>query len=294
MQVPFSGERPGNRKAFQPGITGIPGGGLMDNYFLKHMAMALGCVLFVNLSNYSEAKIISRDVEYREGDAVLQGYISYDSMKGKRPGVLIVHEWNGLGDYVKRRAREIAGLGYYAFCADIYGKGIRPAGPDESAKQAGIYMSDRKLLRRRVIAGIDELKKQDMVDDKKIAAMGYCFGGTSVLELARSGSDVAGVVSFHGNLANPEPQDANNIKTKVLVLHGANDPVTPPDKFDSFLREMKESGSDWQLIIYANAVHGFTNPANGNDPTKGVAYNEKADKRSWLAMKQFFREIFSK
>jgi dienelactone hydrolase len=159
-------------------------------------------------------------VEYKQDGIVLEGYLAYDdSIKGKVPGILIMHEWTGIGPYVKKRANDIAGLGYVAFAADIYGKGIRPKDAKEAGAQAGIYRADRRLMRERAKAGLEELKKQEFVDLKRIAVMGYCFGGGVALELGRSGADIAGVVSFHGNLDTPNPEDANNIKAKILVFH---------------------------------------------------------------------------
>ncbi len=259
----------------------------------------LSCITFFGilfaLNDPASAEVITKDVEYKDGDTVLQGYLAYDSsIKGKRPGVLIIHEWDGLGSYVKMRAGQIAKLGYVAFCADIYGKGIRPKTMEESARQAGIYRADRELMRRRAAAGLNELRKQAMVDQARIAAMGYCFGGGCVLELARSGAGFSGAASFHGNLDTPDPEVAKNIKARILVMHGANDPYTKPEQLDAFQKEMRDAVNvDWQLIIYGGAVHGFTNPGNGNDPSMGLAYNESADKRSWEAMKQFYSEIFA-
>jgi dienelactone hydrolase len=158
---------------------------------------------------------------------------------------------------------------------------------------AGTYKKDRALLRARVAAGLATLKAQPQVAPDQVAAMGYCFGGTTVLELARSGAEVAGVVSFHGGLDSPAPQDGKNIRAKVLVLHGADDPYVPADQVAGFETEMREAGVDWQLLAYGGAVHGFTNPANGDDNRKGAAYNAKADQRSWWAMQQFFNELFS-
>ncbi len=232
-------------------------------------------------------------VEYKDGDIVLEGYLAYDdAIQEKRPGVLVVHEWNGLESHVKRQAEELAKLGYVAFAIDMYGKGIRPKTMEESAAQANIYRSNRQLMRSRANAGLVVLQQDSLTDPKRIAAIGYCFGGGTVLELARSGADIAGVVSFHGTLDTPNPNDAKNIKAKVLVLHGANDPFVPAEQVTAFETEMRQAGVDWQLVAYGGAVHSFTNPEAGNDPSKGAAYNEAVDKRSWEAMKQFFSEIF--
>lgn len=256
---------------------------------------ALVALTMLGLTGPAEAKIISKTVDYRLGDTVLEGYLAYDdSVVGKRPGVLVVHEWNGLGGYVKKRANRLARLGYVAFCADIYGRGIRPVTAEASAKEAAKYRgTDRTLLRARAQAGLDELRRQPVVDPDRIAAIGYCFGGTAVLELARSGADLRGVVSFHGGLDTPNPADARKIKAKILALHGADDPHVPPSQVAAFEDEMRKGGVDWQLIIYGGAVHSFTNPESGSNPSKGVAYNEKADRRSWEAMKVFFAEIFT-
>jgi dienelactone hydrolase len=243
--------------------------------------------------NPAEASIKTQNVEYKDGDTVLEGYLAYDdSIKGKMPAVLIVHEWTGIGPYIKERAEQIAGMGYAAFAIDIYGKGVRPADVSEAAKQAAIYRNDRQLMRRRALTGLEEVKKFSFVDANRIAAIGYCFGGGVVLEMARSGADLKGVVSFHGNLDTPHPEDTKNIKAKILVCHGSDDPHIPLEKVTAFEDEMRKAKADWQMIIYGNAVHSFTNPASGNDPSKGAAYNKEADMRSWEAMKAFFKEIF--
>ncbi len=241
----------------------------------------------------SEAKIHTETVEYTQGDATLEGYLAYDdAITGKRPGVVVVHEWWGLNDYIKGRAEALAKLGYVAFAVDIYGRGIRAKTAEEAGKLAGIYRSDRKLLRARANAGLEVLKKLEQTDTKKIAAIGYCFGGGTVLEMARGGADISGVVSFHGNLDNPNPADAKNIKTDVLVLHGAEDPYVTPEQVKTFWDEMRKTDARWQINIYSGAVHSFTNPDSGNDKSKGVAYNETAAVRSWDAMRMFFAEIF--
>jgi dienelactone hydrolase len=241
----------------------------------------------------ARGEIISKLVEYKQGDTVLEGMSVYDdTLQGKRPGVLVVHQWMGLSDYEKKRAGMLARLGYNVFAADIYGKGVRPRTPQAAGAEAGKYRNDRALLRARVRAGLDVLMNDELTDPKRVAAIGYCFGGTTVLELARSGADIAGVVSFHGGLSSPVPGDARNIKAKVLALHGADDPHVPPTEVAAFEDEMRQAGVDWQLIAYGGAVHAFTDWGAGGDNSKGAAYNEPADRRSWEAMKQFFAEIF--
>jgi dienelactone hydrolase len=240
----------------------------------------------------SSAKIVTQTVEYKQGGTTLEGYLAYDdSISGKRPGVLVVHQWLGLTDYEKRRATMLAQLGYVAFCADIYGKDNRPKNVSEAGAESTKYKSDRQLLRARVNAGLDALKKNELVDTKRVAAIGYCFGGTTVIELARSGADLNGVISFHGGLDSPTPADGKNIKCKVLALAGADDPFQKPEDLTAFESEMRDSKVDWQITFYGGAVHAFTQPDPGF-VNAGAKYNEKADRRSWEAMKQFFAEIF--
>lgn len=238
--------------------------------------------------------IRTETVSYMQGDVELEGYLAYDdAVKVRRPAVLVVHEWWGLNDYAKKRAEQLAGMGYLAFAADIYGKGIMTKDPGKAALLAGKFKSgDRQLLRDRVNAGLQVLRDHPLADRKRLAAIGYCFGGTAVLELARSGASVAGVVSFHGGLDTPNPGDAKRIKAKVLVLHGADDPNVPVEQVMAFQEEMRKAQVDWQMISYGGAVHSFTNPDAGSDPSRGAAYNEKADRRSWAHMKIFFAEIF--
>ncbi len=233
-------------------------------------------------------------VAYKDGDQDLEGYTAYDpTLKGRRPGILIVHEWWGLNDYPKHRARQLAQLGYVAFAADIYGKGVVADNAEAAGKLAGQYRSDRELMRRRVNAALAVLKADPRVDPSRIAAIGYCFGGTCVLELARGGGDLAGVVSFHGGLDTPHPEATQKPKSAILVCDGANDPYATPDVVTAFWQEMKRCGADWQLNMYADAVHSFTNPDAGNDPSKGAAYNATADKRSWADMQQFLNRVFA-
>lgn len=256
---------------------------------MRYLVMA-----FITLSSAAFAKVETKVIEYKEGETVLEGYLAYDTkFKGPRPGVLVVHEWMGLDGYAKSRAEQLAKLGYIAFAADIFGKGVRPTTMEDAAKTSGSYKANPQLWRARAVASLETLKAQKNVDNKKIAAIGYCFGGSTVLEFARAGTELNGVVSFHGNFATKLPVKGPGIvKTKVLVLHGANDPFVKEDEYEDFIEEMQKSKADWQMISYGNAVHKFSNPEAGNDPSKGFAYDKSADERSWAAMQAFFKEIF--
>lgn len=251
-------------------------------------------VILVSLSSVNvQAALRTEVIEYKHGDIVLEGYLAYDDVvKGKRPGIIVVHEWWGLNPYARMRTEQLAKLGYIAFAIDMYGKGVRAKDPAEAGSLSGIYRGNHPLMHSRANAGLEVLRNHPLANVNRIAAIGYCFGGTVVLEMARSGVELAGVVSFHGGLSTPNPSDAKNIKGKVLVLHGADDPAVPPDQVIAFQDELRKAGVDWQMVSYGGAVHSFTNPEAGNDPSRGAAYNEKADKRSWEAMKTFFGEIF--
>ncbi len=258
---------------------------------MKRIFLLIAALFVFQINAWAEIK--TQTIEYKHGDAVLEGYLAYDdAASGARPGVLVVHDWTGLRENPKKRAEQLAGLGYVAFAIDMYGKGIRPTDPKDAGAQAAIYKKDRQLMRDRAKAGLQVLLSQKNVDDSRIAAIGYCFGGTTVLELARSGADLRGVVSFHGGLDTPNPEDAKNIKGKVLILHGADDPFAPKEQVLALEDEMRNAGVDYQVHLYGGAVHSFTIPEAGDDPSKGAAYNASADKRSWEAMKQFFTEIF--
>jgi dienelactone hydrolase len=250
-------------------------------------------LFLIVMSSYSYTQIHSEYISYYDGEVLLEGYFAYDkSFSGKRPAVIVVHDWKGISEFTTSRCDSLAMLGYVAFAADIYGKESRPANTKEAGVVASIYKNDRQLTRKRINIALDEVNKIDIVSKGKIAVIGYCFGGMVALELARSGADIKGAVSFHGNLDTPNPEDAKNIKSKILVLNGADDPYVPAGQIKLFEEEMNNAGVDWQFINYSSAVHSYTNPASGNDNSKGAAYNEKADKRSWLAMKTFFEEIF--
>ena len=240
----------------------------------------------------AQALIKTKVVEYKDGETVLQGYAAWeDGFKDARPGILVVHEWKGHGPYARRRAEQLAKLGFTAFAVDMYGKGVYAKDHEEAGKLAGVFFNDRALMRRRALAGLEQLKKLPFVEQGKLGAIGYCFGGTTVLELARAGTDLRGVVSFHGNLATPSPA-AEKPKAAILVLHGADDNFVNPG-VPGFIEEMRKSGADWQFVQYGGAVHSFTVPEAGTDTAKGMAYDKAADKRSWEAMHSFFDGLFS-
>jgi dienelactone hydrolase len=229
-----------------------------------------------------------------DGTKLIGFFVYDDKYTGKLPAVVVVHEWWGLNDYARMRARRLAELGYAAFAADIYGNGFETDNPDSAGMMAGKFRNDRKLMRERINAAVDVVEQHPQCDPERVAVMGYCFGGTVSLELARSGRDVDGVISFHGNLDTPNPADAKNIKCKVLVLHGADDPYVPKEQVEAFVKEMNDAGVDWKMQTYQNAVHGFTNPNNSRDNSTGLAYNELADRRSMEAMKTFLADVLKK
>lgn len=242
----------------------------------------------------ARAEVKTETVEYKQDDTVLQGYLSYDTaVKGKRPAILIAHDWLGCTDYQKSRAEMLAALGYVALAGDLYGKGVRPANAKEASALTEKYYGDRALIRVRMKAGLDFLASQPQADTSRMAVIGYCFGGNCALELARSGAPLRAVVTLHGALHNPTPEDAKNIKAKVLVLHGADDPYVKPEEVQEFMDEMRKAGVDWQIVMYSGAVHSFTDKRAGSDNSKGAAYNEAADRRSWQAMKDLFAETLA-
>ena len=258
---------------------------------MKHSRVA---VLFslVLVASFASAKIVTKTVIYRDGMQVLEGYMAYDDAKGKRPCVLIFHDWDGLGDYEKMRAQMIAKLGYTALAADVYGRGIRPKNQQESAAESSKYGKDRRLARRRAMAAFRFAAGQKQVDRNKIAAIGYCFGGMASLELGRAAAPLKGIVPFHGNLSNPTPADARNIKGSVLVLHGADDPLVPKAQVAAFEREMKAAKKPYRIVAYPGAVHSFTIKEAGNNKASGVAYNAEADRKSWAELVAFLKKAY--
>ncbi len=233
----------------------------------------------------------TQKIEYKDQDTVLEGY--YAVQEGgplKKPAVIVAHDWSGRNDFACQKAEQLAELGYVGFAIDMYGKGI--LGKDTQEKTALItpFMSDREKLRRRILAAFDTVSKLEYVNTAKIAAIGFCFGGLCVLDLARSDVDVRGVVSFHGLLNAPSPNYFKHTRTKILALHGHDDPMAPSAQVTAFENEMTAAKADWQMHIYSNTKHAFTNP-QANDPALGTIYNSLSDKRSWIAMKSFFEEI---
>ncbi len=247
--------------------------------------------LMITAAGVIQAEVIGLDVEYEHDGVKLRGYLAYDvALNTIRPGVLVFHEWWGLNDYAKRRAHEIAEMGYIAFACDMYGVDSAAVSTEEAMELAKPFYEDRELMRERAAIGLWNLRNFSLCDKTRLLAIGYCFGGSCALELARSGAELKGVVSFHGGLNTPNTEDAQNIKARLLVCHGADDPFVDEAEVVGFIQEMRNTDVDWQLIHYSGAVHAFTNPASGDDPSKGVAYNKEADERSWEAMKLFFRE----
>ncbi len=234
-------------------------------------------------------------VEYRQGDTVLQGWLAYDdAVKEKRPGVLLIHDWMGVTDHQKSQVEKLAALGYVALAADVYGKGVRPANATEAAAESGRLYKNPVLLRARARAGLDFLAGRPQVDATRLAATGYCFGGSGALELARSGAPLRAVVTFHGTLDALMPGTPDDLKASVLTLHGADDPFVKQENVKAFMDEMRAAKADWELIQYSGAVHSFTDPRAGTDNSKGAAYNATADRRSWEAMKDFLAERLAK
>jgi len=236
--------------------------------------------------------IQNRLVEYTDGDVVLEGMLVWDdSLRDPRPGVLVSHAWSGRSDYEGSKANRLAESGYVAFALDLYGKGVRGSTPEENSALMQPFLDDRAMLQQRLLLSLATLRDQAEVDETKIAAIGFCFGGLCVLDIARTGEDVAGVVSFHGLFGAPGNTEGNIINAKVLALHGWDDPMAMPDSVLALSKELTAMGADWQLHAYGNTMHAFTNPA-ANDKDMGTVYDVTADKRSWIAMQNFLEELF--
>jgi dienelactone hydrolase len=241
---------------------------------------------------------VGKAVEYRAQGVVMKGYLAYDeNIKGKRQGVLVIHEWWGLNDYARKRARMLAELGYTGLAVDMYGEGKTAMHPDDAGKFSSELMKNFDVAKTRFMAAMDFLKQQANVDPTRIAAIGYCFGGGVVLNMARQGIDLKGVASFHGSLNAIKPAQVGNVKAKILVLHGGDDKFIPTEQIEAFKQEMKSAGADFQFFSYPGALHSFTNPeadALGKKFNMAIAYNADADRKSWDELKKFLSAIFKK
>ena len=237
--------------------------------------------------------IRTRPVEYADGEAVLEGLLAWDDTADEpRPGVMVSHAWAGRGELEDGKARALAELGYTGFALNLYGKGVRGNSPEENATLMQPFLDDRAMLQARMRLSLDTMRAQPEVDGQRVAAIGFCFGGLCVLDLARSGEDMAGVASFHGLFGAPGNTAGNPIKAKVLALHGWDDPMATPEQVLALADELTGQGADWQLHAYGNTMHAFTNPA-ANDRDFGTVYNPAADRRSWAAMAGFLEELFT-
>jgi dienelactone hydrolase len=233
----------------------------------------------------------SKFLEYNEGDTLLEGYLAVsDSTLQKKPAVLVVHDWSGRNEFACQKANLLAELGYTGFAVDMYGKGKIGKTKEEKVALMQPLAQNRSLLLKRIMAAYNTVKQLPGVDSQKIAAIGFCFGGLCVLDLARSGTDVAGVVSFHGLLGAPDKHDTSKIAAKILVLHGYDDPMVTHENVISFCNEMTAVKADWQMQMYGNTMHAFTNP-EANDPDFGTVYNKTSATRAWQSMESFFKEI---
>lgn len=241
------------------------------------------------------AKLVTRPVDYTDATGTpLEGYVVYDdAASGPRPGVIVVHDWRGLTDYTKKRADMIAQLGYVAFAADIYGKGVHLATVPEFSKEMGPYKADRTLYRARVRAAYDAFLRQPEVDKTRIAAIGYCFGGTGVIEMVRDGLPLRGVVSFHGGLDARPVADGRKMTAPILALCGAADPFEKPADMAAFVQQMHDNGVPLQVVEYPGAQHAFTDAGVDALNLPGAKYNASADRKSWIAMKAFLKKIFA-
>ena len=246
------------------------------------------------LAGTAHAAVVVRPVSYTHDGVALEGYLAFDdAVSGQVPGVLVVHEWWGLNDYARSRAEELARMGYVAFALDMYGKGRSTEHPDQAAAWMKEVNGNMDLWLARARAGLEVLKRQPRVDSGRMAAIGYCFGGATVQVLAYGGAELAGVVSFHGSLLPPSAEQAARTRAKILICHGAQDPMNKTEALTHYADAMNASSIDWQLIAYGGTRHSFTNPDADRRGMAALAYNPASDRRSWQHMTLFFDEIFS-
>ncbi|MGD8514676.1 MAG: dienelactone hydrolase family protein [Granulosicoccaceae bacterium] len=259
--------------------------------------IAAVCVCLLAFVTGVQAAVQGKEVSYREGDTVLKGYMAWDDdVKGKRPGVLVVHEWWGHNDYARDRARMLASLGYTALAVDMYGDGKTAAHPDDAKKFSSAVGGNLSLAKARFVAALNVLTSHQTVDASKTAAIGYCFGGGMVLQMARQGVDLDGVVSFHGSLGTGSPAQPGAVKAQVLVYNGAMDPFVNPEQIGAFNQEMAAAGVTYSFVNLPGAKHSFTRPGADEVGKKfglPLAYNKAADEKSWQGMQAFFKELFA-
>lgn len=249
--------------------------------------------VLLTFASAASAEVQTREVEYKQGDTVLVGLIAWDgAAKGKRPGVLVVHEWWGHNEHARNQARRLAEAGYVGFALDMYGKGKVTTHPKDAEAFMTEATKDPAVIAARFNAALEQLKQDPHVAPAKIAAIGYCFGGSVVLGRARAGADLDAVVSFHGALATKSPAEKGKVKARVLVLTGAADPMVPPEQVEAFNKEMNAAGAKFQVVSYPGAKHGFTNPDADKAGMDALAYNAEADKKSWAAMLELFTQVF--
>ncbi len=264
--------------------------------FLLSLFIVNGCSEKNENSMKEGSSIVSKEVTYSADGTTLKGFLTYDSsIAGKRPGIIVVHEWWGLNQYARDRAEMLAKIGYVAFAVDMYGNGTTANHPKDAGKFAMAVMQKMDTAKARFDAGLNLLKEQPQTDTARIAAIGYCFGGGIVLRMALDGADLNGAVSFHGDLPTDSVKNPRDVKAKILVCNGAADPLNPKEKVDAFEKAMNQANIDCKLINYPGAKHSFTNPAAdslGKEYDLPLAYNKEADQKSWEAMKNFFAEIF--
>lgn len=258
----------------------------------KSVASTLAVALLLS-ATAALAAVKTKEIEYKQGDTTLQGYLAWnDSAKGKVPGVLVVHEWWGHNAHARRQAERLAKAGYVGFALDMYGKGKVATHPADAQTFAAESMKDPAAQKARFDAALDLLKQDPHVDPARIAAIGYCFGGGVVLNMARAGEDLQAVVTFHGALATDHPAEKGMIKPRILVNTGDADPFVPADQVAAFETEMKAAGANYQVLHYAGAKHSFTNPDAATYGMEQLAYDADADKKSWAAMLKMFKDVF--
>ena len=246
------------------------------------------------IASAASAEVKTKAVPYNHGDAALEGYLAWDdSLEGPRPAVLVVHEWWGLNDYAKKRTEQLAEMGYVAFALDMYGKGKVTQHPQEAQEWSGLIRANVEQWQKRAQAGLNVLRAQPQVDKSRIAAIGYCFGGATALQLAYVGEDLDGVVTFHGALPTPSEAQAKNIKASILICHGAVDPVVSEESASALRGALESANVDYQMVYYGGARHSFTNPGADAVGIEALKYDEKTDQRSWRLMQSFFDHALS-